>query len=129
MYSNTAGRRDMQAIPGNANMIAKDYKAYEAGYKKNYTDDTWYANEIEYTSGTGVDSQMYKVYTERDAYAARDTVTFSEPTGLSLTRQRINIIVQIILIGLIIAAFATIGVTVTIVLKKTKYDDIDILKS
>ena len=72
---------------------------------------------------------MYKVYTERDAYAARDTVTFSEPTGLSLTRQRINIIVQIILIGLIIAAFATIGVTVTIVLKKTKYDDIDILKS
>ena len=129
MYSNTAGRRDMQAIPGNANMIAKDYKAYEAGYKKNYSDDTWYANEVTYTSGTGTEAATYKVRTERDAYAARDTVTFSEPTGLSLTRQRINTIIRIILIGLIIAAFATIGVTVTIVLKKTRYDDRNILNS
>ena len=36
MYSNSVGRRDMQTIPGNANMIAKDNKAYLAGYIKAY---------------------------------------------------------------------------------------------
>ena len=122
VYSNTAGRRDMQAIPGNANMIAKDYKAYEAGYKKVYTEEnTWKANEVTYDNGE-------VVKTERDAYAAVDTITFSEPTGLNIERQTINKIINVILVGLIIAAIAIIAVTVVIVFKKTRtYDDQDIL--
>ena len=36
MYSNTAGRRDMAAIPGNANMIAKFNPAWQAGYTIDY---------------------------------------------------------------------------------------------
>ena len=122
VYSNTVGRRDMQAIPGNANMIAKDYKAYEAGYKKVYTEEnSWIPNEVTYDNGE-------VVKTERDAYAAVDTVTFSEPTGLNIERQTINKIINIILVGLIIAAVAIIAITMVIVFKKTKvYDDQDIL--
>jgi len=142
MYSNTAGRRDMQTIPGNANMIAKDKKAYEAGYNRVVKVEN--GNVVKGADGNTVYEWRYKeatiadeeadgkvktVHTERDAYAARDTVTFSEPTGLSLERQKINTIIRIILAGLIIAAIATIAITVMIVIKKTKYDDKDIINS
>ena len=66
---------------------------------------------------------------ERDAYAARDTVTFSEPTGLSLERQKMNQIVRFILLALTIAAIAVIVITVSMVVKKTKYDDKNIIDS
>ena len=70
-----------------------------------------------------------EVKLERDAYAARDTVTFSEPTGLSLKRQRMNQIVRVILVALTIAAIAVIGITVGMVVKKTKYDDKNLIDS
>lgn len=155
MYSNPVGRRDTTAIPGNANMIAKQEAAYKAGYdrihedqltdevknnlpseakevvedengeKKTYyflpksvaIDDSKSENELGKTSVT----------TERDAYAAKDTVTFSEPTGLSLERQKANMAIRIILLSLIIAAIGIMIATVVVVFRKTKYDDTDLL--
>ena len=95
VYSNTVGRKDPLSIPGNANYIAKDKPAYQAGYN-------WSTGEIA---------------TERDAYAARDTVTFSEPTGLS--KRKIMISNAISGIGIIVMV-CIIGITVIIVLEKSK---------
>ena len=135
MYSNTVGRRDMQAIPGNANLIAKELPAYKAGYQVDYqakaaagatTDKGYFAEQsVEVTDG----ENKKTITTERDAYAARDTITFSEPTGLSIERQTINKVIRIILTFLIIAAVAVIAATVIIVMKKTKYDDSELLKT
>lgn len=128
MYSNSVGRRDMQAIPGNANLIAKDFKAFNAGYNyyvedKNKPDEyVWKAKEVVY------ENNGEKIYTERDAYAAKDTITFSEPTGLSVGRQQINRMVNLILTTLLLAAIVTtVVIVVTAVRKKTRYDDKDIL--
>ena len=131
VYSNTVGRRDMKTIPGNSNMIAKQEAAWRAGYSIDYvakaaanaTSDVGYfvANDVTVVDGSATKA----IKTERDAYAARDTVT--EPTGLSLSRQMINRAVTIILIVLIIAAVAVIVATVLIVVKKTKYDDKELL--
>lgn len=122
MYSNSAGRRDMQTIPGNANMIAKEQEAFKAGSNWKQT--------VELSEGRQDDEGnelVTGVTTERDAYAARDTITFSEPTGLGLQRESINKIVRIILISLVIAAIAVITTTIILVIKKTKYDDKDLL--
>ena len=69
------------------------------------------------------------VNTERDAYAARDTVTFSEPTGLSLARQQANKTIRILLASLIIAAIAVVAAIIVTAIRKNKYDDGDILKN
>ena len=127
MYSNSVGRRDMQSIPGNANLIAKDFKAFNAGYNY-YVQDanspdtyTWKAKEVKYEGGE-------TIYTERDAYAAKDTITFSEPTGLSIGRQHINAMVNMILTILLLSAIATtIIIVVIVVRKKAVYDDNDLL--
>ena len=121
MYSNSVGRRDMQTIPGNANMIAKDNKAYLAGYIKAYD-----SNSQSYVFKT---QTVNGVNTERDAYAARDTVTFSEPTGLSLARQQANKTIRILLASLIIAAIAVVAAIIVTAIRKNKYDDGDILKN
>ncbi len=129
MYSNTAGRRDMQAIPGNANMIAKDNRAFMAGYIKSYNSAT---GEYEFKTQTVTytkNGENITVNTERDAYAARDTVTFSEPTGLSLTRQKANKTIRILLASLIIAAIAVVAAIVVTAVRRNKYDDNDILKT
>ena len=130
MYSNTVGRRDMQTIPGNANMIAKENPAYLAGYDRvaNTADNGTVTYEFRPKSGAKVNG--IEVLTERDAYAAKDTITFSEPTGLSLERQRANTVIRIILISLIVAAITIMTATVAVVLKKTKnYDDKDLIKT
>jgi len=121
MYSNTAGRRDMAAIPGNANMIAKDNKAYLAGYIKAYD-----SNSQSYVFKT---QTVNGVNTERDAYAARDTVTFSEPTGLSLARQQANKTIRILLASLIVAAIAVVAAIIVTAIRRNKYDDGDILNN
>lgn len=123
MYSNTVGRRDMQTIPGNANMIAKQTDAFKAG--TNWSGDGLNGEKIAVELQDG--EKVTKVTTERDAYAARDTVTFSEPTGLSIQRETIDKVVRIILVSLIVAAVAVIVVTIVMVAKKTKYDDKDLL--
>ena len=121
MYSNSVGRRDMQTIPGNANMIAKDNKAYLAGYIKAYD-----SNSQSYVFKT---QTVNGVNTERDAYAARDTVTFSEPTGLSLARQQANKTIRILLASLIISAIAVVAAIIVTAIRRNKYDDGDILKN
>ena len=63
------------------------------------------------------------VETERDAFAARDTVTFSEPTGLSMIRENIDMTVRIILISLIAAAIVVVTLIILLALKKRTYDD------
>ena len=155
MYSNPVGRRDTTAIPGNANMIAKQEAAYKAGYDRIYedqlTDDVKNnlpseAKEV-VEDENGEEKTYYflpksvaiddsksenelgktSVTTERDAYAAKDTVTFSEPTGLSLERQKANMAIRIILLSLIIAAVGIMIATVVVVFRKTKYDDTDLL--
>lgn len=129
MYSNSVGRRDMQTIPGNANMIAKDNKAFLAGYIKAYNVGTktyeFKTQTVKYTK----DGENITVKTERDAYAARDTVTFSEPTGLSLARQKANKTIRILLASLIIAAIAVAVAIVITAVRRNKYDDNDILKT
>ncbi len=150
MYSNPVGRRDTTAIPGNANMIAKQAAAYEAGYDRRYetkiTDEELPEEAKDVVEDENGDKKTYyflpksvevadsksetgktKITTERDAYAAKDTVTFSEPTGLSLERQKANMAIRIILLSLIIAAIGIMIATVVVVFKKTKYDDSDLL--
>ena len=133
MYSNTVGRRDMQTIPGNANMIAKEQPQYWAGYEKvaEKAQDgtvTGYKFQAKQTTINDKSGTATTILTERDAYAPKDTITFSEPTGLSLERQRTNTIIRIILTSLIIAAITIMTATVVVVLKKTKkYDDKDLL--
>lgn len=153
MYSNPVGRRDTTAIPGNANMIAKQEAAYKAGYDRIYEDrlsdekkNTLPTEAKEVVEGENGDKKTYyflakeveiadsksetgkkTVTTERDAYAAKDTVTFSEPTGLSLERQKANMAIRIILLSLIIAAVGIMIATVVVVFRKTKYDDTDLL--
>ena len=126
MYSNPVGRRDIAAIPGNANMIAKQRPAYEAGYDKVAKKDADGKVTYEFQPKTTTLSNGETVLTERDAYAAKDTITFSEPTGLSLQRQRANVAIRVILGLLIVAAIAIMVITVVMVVKKTKYDDDDI---
>lgn len=128
VYSNTVGRRDMEAIPGNANQIAKEVVAYKAGYQYDYQ-NTGYSQQTVEVKDTKSDTTKKEITTERDAYAARDTITFSEPTGLSLDRQKINTTVRIILVLLIVAAVSVIGITVVMVIKKTKYDDNHLIKN
>ena len=127
MYSNPVGRRDTEAIPGNANMIAKQKPAYEAGYDKVAKKDAQ-GNVVayEFQPKTAKLANDETVTTERDAYAAKDTITFSEPTGLSLQRQKANVAIRVILGVLIVAAITIMIVTVVMVVKKTKYDDDDI---
>ena len=121
MYSNSVGRRDMASIPGNANMIAKERPAYGAGYNK--VGGEFIPKQADIT----VDNKVYTINTEPDAYAAKDTVVFSEPTGLSLQRETANTIIRIILVSLIIAAVAIISTIIVMVLKKSKtYDDKDL---
>ena len=126
MYSNTAGRRDMAAIPGNANMIAKFNPAWQAGYtidyQAKYNDNS--TNDVPYfRPNTGIPVGSSNVETERDAFAARDTVTFSEPTGLSMIRENIDMTVRIILISLIAAAIVVVTLIILLALKKRTYDD------
>lgn len=153
MYSNPVGRRDTTAIPGNANMIAKQEAAYKAGYDRIYegqldntkkatlpaeakevVEDENGGKKTYYFLSKSVEVADSKsetgkkiVTTERDAYAAKDTVTFSEPTGLSLERQKANMAIRIILLSLIIAAVGIMIATVVVVFRKTKYDDTDLL--
>ncbi len=133
MYSNSVGRRDTEAIPGNANLISKQLPLYKAGYNYNYAaidlepDKRYQPKEAEVADTTAAGKTIIK--TERDAYAPRDTVTFSEPTGLSLRAENINKAVKIILTSLIVAAVLIIATTVTVVVRKRKYDDEDILKT
>lgn len=126
VYSNSVGRRDMEAIPGNANQIAKLDFAYKAGYLYDYanSDNGYVPQQVSIKEDNGTKT----ILTERDAYAARDTVTFSEPTGLSLERERIDTTVRVVLVLLLVAAVAIIGVVVVMVVKKTKYDDSHLIK-
>ena len=134
MYSNVVGRRDTKAIPGNANMIAKQKPAYEAGYDRVVMKDE-NGNVLKDDNGNARYEFKPKTTTiaagtaetERDAFAARDTVTFSEPTGLNLQRQRMNMAIRVILVGLIISAIAIMIATVVVVFKKTRYEDEDIV--
>lgn len=126
MYSNPVGRRDTEAIPGNANMIAKQKPAYEAGYDKVAKKDAQGNVTYEFQSKTTKLANNESITTERDAYAAKDTITFSEPTGLSLQRQKANVAIRVILGVLIVAAITIMIITVVMVVKKTKYDDDDI---
>ena len=126
MYSNPVGRRDTEAIPGNANMIVKQKPAYEAGYDKVAKKDAQGNVTYEFQPKTTKLANNESVTTERDAYAAKDTITFSEPTGLSLQRQKANVAIRVILGVLIVAAITIMIITVVMVVKKTKYDDDDI---
>lgn len=133
VYSNTVGRRDMKTIPGNSNMFAKQEVAWKAGYSIDYAtkaqdgaiSDIGYFRPNDVTVNDNGAEKVIK--TERDAYGARDTITFSEPTGLSLTKQIINNTVSVILVVLGLSAIAVIVATIVIVFKKTKYDDSDLL--
>lgn len=126
MYSNPVGRRDTEAISGNANMIAKQKPAYEAGYDKVAKKDAQGNVTYEFQPKTTKLANNESITTERDAYAAKDTITFSEPTGLSLQRQKANVAIRVILGVLIVAAITIMIITVVMVVKKTKYDDDDI---
>ncbi len=149
IYSNTVGRKDMRTITGDANQLGKTKSVTQVGYNI-YVDtvskennqpvygsvadffkakaDT-NAKEADMKVNSGEDDPLGGLNVQRDSYSARDTVMFSEPTGLSSGRIRMNQIVRVILIGLTIAAFAVIGITVGMVVKKTKYDDKNLINT
>ena len=114
MYSNTAGRRDTEAIPGNANMIAKDNRMELAGYNRIYNNGEYHFEAKEQKTEDGILISK----SERDAYAAKDTVTFSEPTGLNLSRQREREIIRAIIV--VISAILIIGAIGIAIKKKNK---------
>ena len=109
MYSNTAGRRDTSAIPGNANMIAKDNRMEWAGYNRIHNNGEYHfiAKEQKADDGTLISKS------ERDAYAAKDTVTFSEPTGLSLSRERERAVIRVVIITIALVLMAgVVGIAI-----------------
>ena len=149
IYSNTVGRKDMRTITGDANQLGKTKSVTQVGYNiyvdtvSKENDKPVYgsvadffkakadtnAKEADMKVKSGEDDPLGGLNVQRDSYSARDTVMFSEPTGLSSGRIRMNQIVRIILIGLTIAAFAVIGITVGMVVKKTKYDDKNLINT
>ena len=70
-------------------------------------------NEIDVDGKTNT----FKVSMERDQYAARDTITFSEPTGLYVNR---NLIKNIVAIVAIIGMIGTISITLYVIGKRTR---------
>ena len=129
VYSNSVGRRDLETIPGNAFSLAKEAPVYKVGYNvyvdpevdegkaekmfERLSEDYTLANEIEVEGKTNT----FKVSMERDQYAARDTITFSEPTGLYVNR---NLVKNIIAIVSIIGMIGIISITTYIISKRTK---------
>ena len=129
VYSNSVGRRDLETIPGNAFNLAKEAPVYKVGYNvyvdpevdegkaekmfERLSEDYTLANEIEVEGKTNT----FKVSMERDQYAARDTITFSEPTGLYVNR---NLVKNIIAIVSIIGMIGIISITTYIISKRTK---------
>ena len=119
----------METIPGNAYSLVKEAPVYMVGFnvyvdpiidegiaEKTFdriTEDYTLAKEIDIDGKT----HTFKVAMERDQYAARDTVTFSEPTGLlvkrALIRNIINMIATVVMIIVITG-------TSTVVYRKTK---------
>ncbi len=118
VYGNSVGRRDMETVPGNANILAKDLPVYKVGYNV-YVDseldggiaeNTFARLAEDYTLETVIElkgnKNTYKVAMERDQYASRDTITFSEPTGVGISRMIIRNIITlleiVIMVGIIV---------------------------
>ena len=118
VYANSVGRRDMETVPGNANILAKDLPVYKVGFNV-YVDseldggiaeNTFARLAEDYTLETVFElkgnKNTYKVAIERDQYASRDTITFSEPTGVGISRMIIRNIITlieiIIMVGIIV---------------------------
>ena len=118
VYANSVGRRDMETVPGNANILAKDLPVYKVGFNE-YVDseldggiaENTFARLAEYYTLETVfelkgNKNTYKVAIERDQYASRDTITFSEPTGVGISRMIIRNIITIIeiiiMVGIIV---------------------------
>ena len=98
-YSNTVGRRDMNAVPGNAEISRGAYEA-ATGYKNN----TLIAD---YEGAKEINGQHLNG--ERDT-AAADLLTFTEPTGLDVQEETTtNYMVAILSASIVIAA----GIMVT----------------
>ena len=129
VYSNSVGRRDLETIPGNAFSLAKEAPVYSVGYNvyvdpeidegnaekmfERLAEDYTLENEIDVDGKTNT----FKVSMERDQYAARDTITFSEPTGLYVNR---NLIKNIVAIVAIIGMIGTISITLYVIGKRTR---------
>lgn len=96
MYSNPTGRRDVNSVPGNAMVIAKNDGFWKAGY-----------NSI--ATYTGGDYSNWTVCPENDAWAP-EYITVIPPTGIGLmTLIRTNI-TQIIGLVMVMIAFAVVFV-------------------
>ena len=97
-YSNTVGRRDSQAVPGNAEIARGEYLAatgYENGVLKT---DYEGAKEVEVNGAT------LHLNGERDTDAP-NYVTLTEPTGISIREyNKRNYAIAITIAGIILAA-------------------------
>lgn len=87
MYSNPTGRRDVNSVPGNAMVIAKNDGFWNAGFN----------SVLDYERG---DYLNWTVYPENDAYAT-EYITIIPPTGIglmSLIRTNITQIAGLIMV-------------------------------
>lgn len=90
VYSNPTGRRDINSVPGNAMVIAKDNGFWKAGYNSIAT----------YPSG---DYEDWTTYPENDAWSP-EYVTIIAPTGIGLMSLIRTNVTQ--LAGLVVAVVA-----------------------
>lgn len=115
-YSNTVGRRDMQSVPGNAEIARGEFTA-ATGYDEISKDLV-----LDYEGGKEVSNAgtNYHLNGERDTDAA-EFVTFTDPTGKSgmTSKDRTN------LIYLVVILIAGIATAVGIFTIKVKVVDTD----
>ena len=105
-YSNTVGRRDMMAVPGNAEISRGAFEA-ATGYKNN-------SLIADYEGAKEIDGKHLNG--ERDT-AAADLLTFTEPTGLD-SQEEAKTNYMVIALSASIALAAGIAVTMLFVFKK-----------
>lgn len=97
-YSNTVGRRDSQAVPGNAEVARGEYLAATGYDNGTLVTDYKGAKEVEQNGA------VLHLNGERDADAP-SYVTLSEPTGISIREyNKKNYAIAIVISGIILAA-------------------------
>ena len=97
-YSNTVGRRDSQAVPGNAEVARGEYLAATGYDNGTIVTDYTGAKEVEQNR------TVLHLNGERDADAP-NYITLSEPTGISIREyNKKNYAIAIVISGIILAA-------------------------
>ena len=119
VYSNTVGRRDAEAVPGNAEIARGEFTA-ATGYSE---DDGTILTDYKGAKDVEQNGTKYSLNGERDTDAA-EFVTFTEPTGYtgkSIFESNIEYLIAIAL-GCVVLASGIVAI-------KLKVVDVEKIKS